>query len=82
MLLAVLSGVGAWELYRIARSAGVDAFDGIGIAIAASIPLAVHATRASWLDRPLAMVSVVFVALIGVVLFGRGPGSIPWRQFR
>ncbi|MFN8572602.1 MAG: phosphatidate cytidylyltransferase [Gemmatimonadaceae bacterium] len=77
LLLAVLAGVGAWELYRIARGAGVDPLDGIGIAIAAAIPLAVHATRLGWLDRPLAMVSVVFVALIGVVLFGRGPGEHP-----
>jgi phosphatidate cytidylyltransferase len=77
LLLAVFAGVGAWELYRIARAAGTDPFDALGIPTAAALPLAVHANTAGWLDRPLAAAGVVFVALIGVAVFARAPGDRP-----
>jgi phosphatidate cytidylyltransferase len=77
LLLAMFAGVGAWELYRIARAGGTDPFDALGIPVAAALPLAVHATMSGWLDRPLAAAGVVFVALIGVAVFARAPGARP-----
>jgi len=38
-LLAVTAGVGAWELFRIARADGARPIEGIGIPLAAAIPI-------------------------------------------
>ncbi|HSJ63696.1 MAG TPA: phosphatidate cytidylyltransferase [Gemmatimonadaceae bacterium] len=42
-LLSIASALGAWEYFRIARAAGHAPFAGAGIALAALIPLSVHA---------------------------------------
>lgn len=39
VLLAVTAGLAAWELFRIARSGGVRPLDGVGIPLAAALPL-------------------------------------------
>ncbi|MFN8581809.1 MAG: phosphatidate cytidylyltransferase [Gemmatimonadaceae bacterium] len=54
-----------------------QSIDPIGIAVAASIPIATHTAYLGWLDRPLALASVVFVAVIAAVLFGRAPSERP-----
>jgi phosphatidate cytidylyltransferase len=71
LFLGVLAGAGTWELFRIARHAGMDPLDPIGIVAAASLPLAAHASRTEWLERPIAGVGVIFVTIIGTVLFAR-----------
>ena len=42
-LLSIASGVAAWEYFRIARAAGHTPFATAGIALAALLPLSVHA---------------------------------------
>ena len=42
-LLAVVSALGAWEFFRIARGSGARPLDDVGIALAGLVPLAVHA---------------------------------------
>jgi phosphatidate cytidylyltransferase len=42
-LLAVTAAVGAWELYRIARAGGARPIEGIGIPLAAALPIVVAA---------------------------------------
>jgi len=77
LLLGVLAGAGAWELYRIAHASGIDALDPIGVVAAGALPLVVHVTRLGWLDRPLAAAGVILVAIIGVAVFARSPSERP-----
>jgi phosphatidate cytidylyltransferase len=77
LLLAVLAGVGAWELFRLARQRGAPALDSLGIPLSAVVPLGTHAVRMGWLDAPLAAAGAVFVALAGAVLFARSPDERP-----
>ena len=76
-LLAVLAGVGAWELFRLTRARGTPALEAIGIPLAALMPLGAHAMRLGWLDAPLAAGGAVFVALCGAVLWARSPDERP-----
>ena len=75
--LALLAGVGAWELFRLSRAGGTPAIEAIGIPLAALMPLGVHAVRLGWLDAPLAAGGAVFVAMTGVVLWARSPADKP-----
>lgn len=77
LLLALLSGVGAWELFRLSRRDGTPALDAIGIPLAALMPLGAHAVRIGWLDAPLAAGGAVFVLLAGAVLWARSPTERP-----
>ena len=76
-LLALLAGIGAWELFRFARAQGTMALESIGIPLAALMPLGAHAVRLGWLEAPLAAGGAVFVALCGVVLWARSPDERP-----
>jgi phosphatidate cytidylyltransferase len=76
-LLALLAGVGAWELFRFSRAHGPPALEAIGIPLAALMPLGTHAVRLGWLDAPLAAAGAVFVAMTGAVLWSRSPGERP-----
>jgi phosphatidate cytidylyltransferase len=42
-LLGIIAALAAWELFRIARAGGTRPLDRLGIALAAAIPLVVHA---------------------------------------
>ena len=42
-LIAIVSAVGAWEFFRIARATGARPLDDVGIALAGVLPLAIHA---------------------------------------
>ena len=70
-VLALLAGLGAWELFRMARANGTPAIESIGIPLAALVPLGTHAVRLGWLDAPLAAGGAVFVAVSGAVLWAR-----------
>ena len=76
-LLALLAGVGAWELFRLSRAHGAPALETIGIPLAALMPLGAHAMRLGWLEAPLAAGGAVFVALCGAVLWARSPDERP-----
>jgi phosphatidate cytidylyltransferase len=75
--LALLAGVGAWELFRLSRAGGTPAIEAIGIPLAVLMPLGVHAVRLGWLDAPLAAGGAVFVAMTGVLLWARTPTDKP-----
>lgn len=67
LLLSVVGGVGAWELFRIARAADAQPFGRAGIAIAAALPLLTHAryvllTRSSGVNDT-SLLSGLFVGL-------------------
>ncbi len=76
-LLAVASAIAAWEFYRLARGAGNQPLDDIGIGIAGLTPLAVHARYLGlYAVRPAEVVVVVLV-VAALVLWMRGSNGQP-----
>ena len=77
LLLAAVSAGAAWELYRIARATGVDALDAVGIPLAAAIPLAVHARQIGLPAVPVSVGAVIFIGIVGAVIWARGTVGRP-----
>ena len=75
--LALAGGIGAWELYRMARHGGVEPLDALGIPLAAALPLVAHADRLQLLRSPVAIGGTLFVALLGASIWARGVGGRP-----
>ena len=79
-ILAIASALAAWEFYRLAERLGTRPMARAGIAIAALLPLAIHAR---YLGLPVdAIVStsvgaVVVLALFSAVIFARGVRGRP-----
>jgi phosphatidate cytidylyltransferase len=79
-ILAIASALAAWEFYRLAEKLGTRPMARAGIAIAALLPLAIHAR---YLGLPVdAIVStsvgaVVVLALFSAVIFARGVRGRP-----
>ena len=71
LLLSLLSGLAAWEFYRLAAAGGTRAFDRAGIVLAASIPLIVHLNYTG-----VTAVPVAAGALALVLVFA---GGVFWR---
>jgi phosphatidate cytidylyltransferase len=74
-ILAIASALAAWEFYRIAERLGTRPMARAGIAIAAILPLAIHAR---YLGLPVTAVvstsvgAVLVLALFSAVIFARG----------
>lgn len=77
LFLGVVSGLGAWELYRMARAKGVETMDALGIPVAAAIPIVVHLDHLEVLTSPASIAGVVFVALLGAAIWARGVDGRP-----
>jgi len=75
--LGALAGIAAWELFRMARSGGSNPMSTLGIVLAASIPLFVHAHYLGVFTMSLAGTAVIFLALIGSVIWLRGVEGKP-----
>lgn len=75
--LGAVSAVCAWELYRMARSGGSNPMSGIGIVLAAAIPLLVHAHYLGVFSLSLAQASLILLALIASVIWLRGVAGRP-----
>ena len=77
-VLAIASALAAWEFYRIAERLGTRPMARAGIAIAAVLPLLIHARYlglpVDWLVSPT-VGAVAVVALFSAAIFARGvPG--------
>ena len=75
-MLAVLSALGAWELFRFSKEAGVSAFEPAGIALAALIPIAVHASRLGVYNLPLTGMIAIVLLLFASTIWLRGPPAV------
>ena len=79
-VLAIASALAAWEFYRIAERLGTRPMARAGIALAAVVPLAIHAR---YLGLPvnavvsLPVAAVIVLALFGGVIFARGVRGRP-----
>ena len=76
-LLAVVSALGAWEFYRIARGSGTRPLDDVGIAIAGLLPLAVHAHYLGVFSFHLSLASVVALGVLASTIWLRGVEGRP-----
>ena len=76
-LLAVVSALGAWEFYRIARASGSHPLDDAGIALAGLLPLAVHAHYLGIISARPAIAAVLVLAMLGATIWLRGVEGRP-----
>ena len=75
--LGVIAALGAWELYRMTRTAGNDPLETVGIVIAASVPLMVHATYLGVFRVTITVAVMILLALTGGVIWARGTTGKP-----
>ena len=78
-LLAVVSALGAWEFYRIARASGTRPLDDVGIALAGLVPLAVHAHYLGLFAFRPVLAAVVSLAVLAATIWLRGVEGGPLR---
>ena len=76
-LLAVVSALGAWEFFRIARASGHRPLDDVGIALAGLVPLAVYAQFLGLFALRPTIVAVVALAVLAATIWLRGVEGQP-----
>jgi phosphatidate cytidylyltransferase len=81
-LLAIISALGAWELFRLARAGGSAPMDDAGVALAGLLPLLVHARFLRLYDPEsavgaLSLASLVLLVLIASAIWARGVTGKP-----
>ncbi len=72
-----LSGVAAWEYFRLAREGGSTPMSIVGIVLSALIPLAVHAQFLGVITLPLVMWTLVPLAVLALSIWLRGVDGQP-----
>ena len=77
-LLAIAAALSAWELFRMARSAGLSPFADVGIALAGIVPLIVHARYLAIWEPHLTLLALLVPALLTLALFARGVEGKPF----
>lgn len=76
-LLAMVSAIGAWEFFRIARETGARPLDDVGVALAGILPLAIHAHYLGVFAVSPAVVAVVILIIMAATIWTRGVGGAP-----
>ncbi len=76
-LLGALSGIAAWEFYRIAREGGTTPLAVPGIVLSACIPIAVHGQILGVLTIPVYAWVLCVVAILGAAIWLRGVDGKP-----
>jgi phosphatidate cytidylyltransferase len=76
-VLSVLAALGAWELMRMAHETGAFPLQPAGIAIAALLPIAVHAQRLGVYTLSLTAVVATTLVLFASTIWLRGPTGRP-----
>ncbi len=79
--LAGVAAIGAWELFRMATAGGSEPLEIPGIILAASIPLAVHASYLGVFRVTLTVAVLIFLALFAAVIWARGAEHKPLVAF-
>lgn len=77
ILLSVLAALGAWELFRMARETGAMPLEPAGIALAALLPIAIHAQRLGVYTLSMTAVVTMILVLFASTIWLRGPGGRP-----
>ncbi len=77
LMLSLVAGIGAWELYRIARAGNVRPLAIPGIALAAAVPLLTWAAHENLFAPPLSFLALVVLALAAASVWARGVDGRP-----
>lgn len=75
-LLGIVSALATWELFRMAAEGGVRPL-GVGIGVAAVIPLAVQAWFQGVFFMPLSAIAAVMLLIVALSIWQRGVGGRP-----
>ena len=76
-LLSVLAALAAWEFYRMARETGAFPLEPAGVALAALLPIAVHAQRLGVYTLSLTAIVCMILVLFASTIWLRGPTGRP-----
>jgi phosphatidate cytidylyltransferase len=76
-LLAIVSALGAWEFFRVARASGARPLDDVGIALAGLTPLAIHAHYLGVFSVKPALAALVVIGVMGATIWLRGVEGRP-----
>ncbi len=76
-LLAMVSAIGAWEFFRLARETGARPLDDVGIALAGILPLAIHAHYLGVVAMRPAVVAVAALSIMAAAIWTRGVAGGP-----
>lgn len=76
-LLGALSGIAAWEFYRMAREGGATPLTVIGVVLASIIPIAVHGEVLGVLRIPLYAWVLCVIAVLAAAIWMRGVDGKP-----
>ena len=77
IVLSVLAALAAWELFRMARETGALPIEPAGIALAALLPIAVHAQRLGIYTLTLTAIVAMLLLLFASTIWLRGPAGKP-----
>jgi phosphatidate cytidylyltransferase len=77
IVLSVLAALGAWEFFRMARETGATPIEPAGIALAALLPIAVHAEKLGVYTLSLTAVIAMILVLFASTIWLRGPSGKP-----
>jgi phosphatidate cytidylyltransferase len=77
IVLAVLAALAAWELFRMARETGSLPLEPAGIALAALLPIAVHAQRLGIYTLSNTAIVTMVLLLFASTIWLRGPTGKP-----
>ena len=75
--LAAVSAGCAWELFRIARSGGLDPLDPIGIPLAGALPLAAYSAAIGLYRPTLGVAALALLVILAAVIWARGTQGHP-----
>jgi phosphatidate cytidylyltransferase len=77
IVLSVLAALAAWELFRMARETGALPIEPAGIALAALLPIAVHAQRLGIYTLSNTAIVTMVLLLFASTIWLRGPTGKP-----
>jgi phosphatidate cytidylyltransferase len=76
-LIGLISGLAAWEFYRLTRSTGAEPFEASGILLAALLPIALYARELGLTRLPVTAASVIAISLLAGAIWSRSVGRKP-----
>ena len=77
IVLSGLAAFAAWEFFRMARETGVLPLEPAGIALAALLPIAVHAQRLGVYTLSLTAIVALVLVMFASTIWLRGPSGKP-----
>ena len=76
-LASALSAVAAWEFFRLAREGGNRPLSTVGVAMAATIPLLVHAQFLGLIQVPVVAGTLTMLGVLALAIWRRGVDGKP-----